>query len=282
MKIELSQTAVRGEEWKRENRKPRIYPPPNDGREWILADEAAVLYEVPTKTLVDRMRRLNFTRTCRPGVKVWLVKKEVIGLFGVSQRPDAMAQTTPPQKLATHDRYEPRRRRVVQARFRTTAQAAAFMSVNRTTVYGWGKKGHQSGFLTCKQGSGGQNWYSPTSLRNLKEDEQFLKRRAAWGKAKATMRTGAVGRETLKTKHKQRVYKKVPKGWLTMMEVAERLDVSTSAVANLRRRGHLTGEHFTGEWDAKHRPWFFHEAVVEEYRTREHYKSHANAGNGQC
>jgi len=43
MKLSLVGADFGAEEWKRENRERNVYPAPNDGREWILLDDAAAM-----------------------------------------------------------------------------------------------------------------------------------------------------------------------------------------------------------------------------------------------
>ena len=56
MKLTFNAAAPQGEEWQRKNRKPHIYPPPNDGREWILVDEAAALFGIKTHSMMQKSR----------------------------------------------------------------------------------------------------------------------------------------------------------------------------------------------------------------------------------
>jgi len=86
-----------------------------------------------------------------------------------------------------------------------------------------------------------------------------------------------VAREVYRAKHRARVYKDIPLGWITIWEMAERLDISYSCAHCLRRRGRILCEQFTGHWE-KRRPWFVHEDSVEEYRATEHYQKTQKQG----
>ena len=274
MKLELSQTKVRGEEWKRKNRAWRVFPPPDDGREWILVDEAAALFGIKPTSMSIKMQKLNFTRTCHKGVKPWLLKKEIMDYLAFLKDRERWYKRRRPKNwrpeigsfAGESDEY-------LQRIFLTTAQAAAFMGVSKSAVLSWVKKGKIPVFVNRKQGKGGRNWYSPTSLRNLKEDEERLKYQAVYEKAKATMRAGVVEREVYKQRHKPRVYKKpIPAGWLTVREAADLLDIGLTVVRDLIKRGHIEADHLTGKWDAKCRPWFILRSSLEAYIQTEHYQ----------
>ena len=127
-------------------------------------------------------------------------------------------------------------------------------------------------YVTNGTGKGRKHWYSPTNLQNLQEDEERLRLRAIWEKGKATMQEGVASMEVYKRQHKARVFKNIPPGWITIREMAERLNISFGCAYNLRRRGRILCEQFTGAWDDKRRPWFVHEDSVEEYRVSEHYQ----------
>ena len=66
----------------------------------------------------------------------------------------------------------------MQRVFWTAKQAAAFMGVSVACITLWAKSGKTPVFYNRKIGKGVTNWYSPTSLRNYKEDEERRKRRA--------------------------------------------------------------------------------------------------------
>ena len=170
------------------------------------------------------------------------------------------------------DRNPPEEEDCFKRVFWTTAQAAEFMGVSKQTITRWGRKGIIPIFVTRKQGKGGRNYYSPTSLRNLKEDEEFLKKRAIYEKGKATMQQGIIEREVYRTQHTPRTYPSVPKQWLTMREVAERLGISISAVSRLRKMERFNAEQLVGKWDQKQRPWFIHEDSVKELENDEYYQ----------
>ena len=72
MKLMLNDATPRGEAWRRKNRQPNTYPPPNDGREWILLEDAAKLFGIQPRSMMDKARKLDFTRTFRNSVKTWL------------------------------------------------------------------------------------------------------------------------------------------------------------------------------------------------------------------
>ena len=274
MKLELSQTAVRGEEWKRENRQPRTYPPPNDGREWMLMDEAAALFGIKLKSMWQKAGRIGFTRTARRGVKGWLLKKEVIDYLAFTKDRDGWYKRRRPKCWKPMiGSCEGDSDEEMQRVFWTARQAAAFMGVSTRTISQWAKSGKIPVFYNRKMSNGRRHWYSPTSLRNYKEDEERLKRQAIYEKAKATLRTGTVGREVYKQKHKPQVYRKpIPPGWLTVREAAELLGVSLSAIHTLRKRGGIVSEQFTGKWDTKHRPWFISRTSLEAHIQTEHYQ----------
>jgi hypothetical protein len=167
--------------------------------------------------------------------------------------------------------------------FWTAAQAALYMDVTAGTIGRWGRKGKIPVFITRKKGTGGRYWYSPSSLRYMKEDEQHLKERAKWKKGNATKRANIVYRQVYKLRHKPSPHRKpIPPGWLTTLQAAERLDISLTSVHGLRRRGRLRGkQYYKGEltnlygWEpmikTRGRHWFFHEDDVEALKNDEHY-----------
>ncbi len=274
MKLELSQTAVRGEEWKRENRQRNVYPPPDDGREWILVDEAAKLYGIPPSTMRGKAAKIGFTRTCRKGVKAWLLKKEVMDYLAFLKDRDRWYKRRRPKHWKPMIGSCEGETDAELSRFLWTAkQAAAFMGVDAQTISLWARSGKIPVFYNRKMGRGGKHWYSPTSLRNYKEDEERLKRRAIYEKALVTLRTGVVGREVYKQRHQPQVYSKpIPAGWLTVREAADLLGISRCRVRALCKHGEIVSDHFTGEWDTKCRHWFILRTSLEAYIQTEFYQ----------
>lgn len=128
-------------------------------------------------------------------------------------------------------------------------------------------------FTTRKRGRGGKYWYSPTALRALKASEEWQRGRAIWEKTKETMRQGIVAREAYIARHPPYIYQGIPPGWITMREVAERLNISRGAAYRLRKMNRFMSEQFVGAWDAKNRPWFCHEESVERFKNSEEYQT---------
>ena len=274
MKLMLNEAAPRGEAWKRKSRQPNTYPPPDDGREWILLEDAAKLFGIQPRSMMDKARKLDFTRTFRKSVKTWLLKSEIVSYLDfLKRRARWWKKYDPPHWRVEAGSFEGLTDAEMQRFMWTSEQAAAFMGVGTTTINRWARSGKIPVFYHRKMGKGGRHWYSPTSLRNYKEDEDRLKRKAISEKANVTLRTGVVGREVYKQRHKARVYKKpIPAGWLTIREAAELLHISLVAMHNLRKRGAIEAEHFTGKWDAKVRPWFILRSSLETYVESEHYQ----------
>ena len=278
MKLTAGEINWKHEEMKRENRKPNVYPPPNDGREWILAEDAAVLYGVTHRTMVLKAKKLHMTHTCRHGVKAWLVKKEVMDyLKFLKQRENWRKRRRPKNWIPEVGDLTGMEEERIKQVFWTSRQAAEFLNISIHRVEELARCGKLPVYVTKGVGKGRQQWFSPTNLRNHQEDEERLRWRAVREKGLQTMQQGVVGREVYKMQHRARVYTNIPQGWITVREVADRLQVSIGTVHRLRQRDRLQGEHFTGRWD-KRRPWFFHEDSVEEYWASEHYQKTQRKG----
>ncbi len=272
MKLSLVGADFGAEEWKRENRERNVYPAPNDGREWILLDDAAAMAGVQPKALAKRARKQDWTRTCRHGAKVWLLKKDVdFSLKFIRRREDWRKRRRPKHWIPEIGDLTGMEEEQIKRTFLTTAQAAAYMGVSERTIRRWVTMGRIPVYLTRKKGTGGRNWYSLTNLQNYKEDEERNKWLAVREKGKETMRQGISSLEHYQMKYRRRVYSGVPAGWIPVRETAERLGVSMRTVLRLRQRARLHGEQWVGKWD-KMRPWFFHEDLVEEYRVSDHYQ----------
>ena len=117
-------------------------------------------------------------------------------------------------------------------------------------------------------------------MHHVKEDMTHQEGTARWEKAKATMQAGIVSREVYKQHHKPQFYCNVPEGWITVLEVAERLGVAQGTVRRLRQRGRLFGRQWikgrsedTQDWLQKeltfNHHWFFREEDIEEYKQSE-------------
>ena len=280
MKLTFNAAAPQGEEWQRKNRQARIYLPPDDGREWILVDDAAKLYGIKPHCMMVKANKLDFTRTFRKGIKTWLLKSDVMRHLDFLQLRERWYKNHRPkcwrQEVGS---CEGESDEFMQRVFCTSAQAAAFMGVSPRTVWSWAKKGKIPVFVNRKMGKGGKCWFSWTSLRNYKEDEERLKYRARWEKNLATRQAGIVHREVYNQRHRPQVYKKpIPDGWMTVREAAELLNVSRSVIHRMVKQGAITVEHFTGEWDAKRRPWFILRTSLEGYIETEFYQRKHKVG----
>jgi len=278
MKLIAGHVDRQHEAMKRGNREAYIYPPPDDGREWMLLDDAAVLFGVTPSTLSDRTRKENWTRTSHHGVKVWLLKEEVTEMLRFLKRREQWYKRRRPKNWIPEvgdltGMEEEQIRRV----FLTSCQAAAYLGISVHRVEELARSGKLPVYVTKGMGRGRRYWFSMTNLRNHKEDEERLKRRAAWEKGKATLRQGIAASEVYRSQHRAKVYKGVPHGWITIREMAERLNISYGCAYRLRRRGRILSEQFTGNWE-KRRPWFVHEDSVEEYRATEHYQKTQRQG----
>lgn len=262
-----------GDEWKRENRERNVYPAPNDGREWMLVDEAAALYGMTPHSLMQKARELHWRRTQLHNVKSWLLKEDVMHYWNfLKDRKRWYKRRLPKSWIPQVDNLtgmEPER---IKRVFWTSSQAAEYLGVSVHRISELARKGKLPVYVTNGMGKGRKCWFSPTNLQTLKEDEERLRLRAIWEKGKATMEQGIVAREVYNRHHQARTYKNVPPGWITIHEMADRLNINHSCAYQLRRRGRILCEQFTGEWDAKRRPWFVHEDSVEEYRATEHYQ----------
>ncbi len=262
----------RGEEWKRKNRERNVYPPPNDGQEWILAEEAAPLFGITAAAMVNKARKLNWRRTICLGIKTWLLKKDIMHYLDFLKDRERWYKRRRPKHwipevgLLTGEDEEH-----IKRVFWATKQASEFLGICESRLRELARQGKIPVYITRKMGRGGKYWFSPTNLRNHRDDEERIRRREIWEKGKATMRQGIAARETYTRQHRARAYKNIPPGWITMREMAERLNISMSCAYRLRRRGRILCEQFTGEWD-KRRPWFVHEDSIEEYRATEHYQ----------
>ena len=250
-----------------------ICEPPDDGREWMLADDAAALLGVKRDRAVVLAKRFNWTRYQPPHQQTWILKSDVVSWYKFLKDRELWYKRRCPKNWkpeiamnATEDEE------LFKRIYWSTAQAAAFMGVTTSTIYKWTKKGKIPVFLTRKMGEGGKNWYSPTSLRNLKESEEWQQGCAAWERAKATMRQGIVEREVYTARHKPCIYQGIPPGWITLREVAERLHIGRSAAYRLRKMNRFMSEQFVGEWDTKKRPWFCDEDGVERLKNSEEYQ----------
>ncbi len=274
MRLIVKSVDWKSEEMKRKNRPARVFPPPDDGREWILVDEAAKLYGITPHSMMVKANKLDLTRTFHKGVKTWLLKSEVLSFLEFLQWRERWYKKHRPkcwrQEVGS---YEGESDAYMQRIFCTSAQAAAFMGVSPHTVWSWAKKGKIPVFVNRKLSRGGKCWFSWTSLRNYKEDEDRLKYGARWEKNLATRRAGIVHREVYKQKHRPQVFKKpIPHGWITVREAAELLNVSRSVIHRMVKQGAVTVQHFTGEWDAKRRPWFLLRSSLEGYVASEFYQ----------
>jgi len=267
-----------GEEGKRENRQRNVYPPPNDGREWMLVDDAAKLYGITTGTLLFHARRLEWQRVTCPGVKSWLLKEDVMHWWDFLQKREKWYKRRRPKnwepEVGSIATMEPERIKDV---FLTSQQAAEYLGISSHRVLELGRCGRLPVYVTNGLGRGRRYWFSQTNLRNLKEDEEYQRWRTVWEKSKATMRQGIVRREAYAAQHRAKVYRNIPSGWITLREMAERLGISPSTAYKLRQRGRILSQQFTGHWD-KRRPWFVHEDSVEEYRATEHYQKTQRQG----
>lgn len=135
--------------------------------------------------------------------------------------------------------------------------------------------------MTHQPRRGRQKWFSPSSLRHLKESEQRVKELERLKKAHETTRAGIVTRQVHKLRCQPCVYRKpIPPGWLTTQQVAERLDISVANVHRLRRHGRLRGKQYykgrleeLGDWEeARNHHWFFHFSEVEALEENEDYQ----------
>ncbi len=267
-----------GEKWKRENRQRNVYPPPSDGREWMLVDDAAKLYGISTHSLLQKARKLQWQRTSGHNIKTWLLKEDVMHYWNFLQKRERWYKRRLPKcwepQVGDIAGMEPER---IPRIFWTSKQAAEYLGVSVHRISELARKGKLPVYVPNGTGRGRQHWYSPTNLRNLKDDEERQRGRAIWEKGKETMRQGGVAREVYRAKHRARVYKDIPPGWITIWEMAEQLNISYSCAHCLRRRGRILCEQFTGHWE-KRRPWFVHEDSVEEYRATEHYQKTQKQG----
>jgi len=162
------------EAMKRENRKPRVFPPPDDGREWILIDDAAETAGVLPQSLLKRAKRENWTRTYHHHVKTWLLKKDFDHYLRFIKDRERWYNQRRPKNWQPDVGMNPREEEALFKRiFLTTAQAAAYMGIGETTILKWVRQGKIPVFLTRKKGRGGRNWYSLINLRNLKESEAW-------------------------------------------------------------------------------------------------------------
>jgi len=253
--------------------KPRICEPPNDGREWILADDAAALFCVTRNLVLMLAKRFDWTRYQQPQKQTWILKKEVVSWHNFLKDRERWYKRRRPKTWQPMISIEPKDAEPDFPRYWwTTAQAADFMGVSKNTICVWVKKGKIPVFTTRKMGQGRRYWYSPTSLRNLKESEEWQKGRAIWEKIKAAMRQGIVAREAYTARHPPYIYQDIPPGWITMREVAERLDISIANAHHLRKKKRFLSEQFVGEWDKKCRPWFCDEDGVERLKNDEEYQ----------
>jgi len=258
---------------------PQISPPPDDGREWITADDAATMFGILRKTLLYHAVKLEWTCYRQPCMQTWILKKDVVSWHNFLKDRERWykrrrPKTWQPEIAMNHREDEELFKRI----YWSAAQAAAFMGVSRQTINNWSRQGKIPVFLTRKMGEGGKNWYSQTNLRNLKESEEWQRGHAIWAKAKATIQQGTCTREVYTARHQPRIYRNIPPGWITLREVAERLDISISAARRLRKMKRFMSEQFVGEWDNKWRPWFCDEDGVEAYKNNEEYQQARQRG----
>jgi hypothetical protein len=256
---------------------------PNDGREWCTLQAVADRIGIKPCSVLVRIKTLGWTTYRKRPYGRWILKQDVdsdIRFEELRRRwyKNHRPKTWHEEVCTTVD--EATARRV----FWTSAQAGLFMGVTARTISQWGLKGKIPVFVTGKHGRGRRVWYSPSSLRHLKEDEAYLKGKERYQKTLDTIRAGIVGRQVYKLTRKPCVYRKpIPPGWLTTRQVAERLDLSCSAVHTLRRKGRLFAKQYikgkledtrnwmVPEW-TRNRHWFFPENEVEEYRNNEDKK----------
>jgi len=259
--------------------KPYICEPPDDGREWILADDAAALLGVTRFHTLRLARRFDWICYKQPVKQTWILKKEVVSWHNfLKDRQRWYKRRRPKNWKPEVAMCSPEDEVLFRRIYWSTAQAAEFMGVTIHTIYKWTKQGRVPVFTTRKMGQGRRYWYSPTSLRNLKESEEWQKGQAICEKTKATMRQGIVIREVYTARHKPYIYQGIPPGWITIREVAERLDISLPAARRLRKMNRFMSEQFVGEWDKKQRPWFCDEDGVELLKNDEEYQKLRRSG----
>jgi hypothetical protein len=256
--------------------------PPPAGREWRSIIAVAAKLDIKPKSVWTHINRYGWTVYRQNRRRTWVLKEDV----------DRHIEFTELRKR-WHKRHKPKTWReevctdvdeeMCRRIFWTAEQAALYMGVGKRTVQFWGQQGKIPVFVTRRRGTGGRNWYSPSSLRTLREDLEHLQRRAAMKKGRETMRAGIVNRQVYKLKHKPCVYRTpIPRGWLSVGQVAERLDISRPRVHKLRQSGRLRGkQYYKGElvdltgWEGMiptgPRHWFFREEDVEEFKNSEHY-----------
>ncbi|MCC5648064.1 helix-turn-helix domain-containing protein, partial [Nostoc sp. CHAB 5824] len=138
MKLIAAEIDWTHEAMKRENRKRNVYPPPDDGREWILLDDAAEMAGVQPKALAKRARKQDWTHTCRHGTKVWLLKKDVdFYLDFIRKRENWRKRRRPKHWIPEIGDISGMTDEAVKDVFLTTQQAAAYMGVSARTVRRW-------------------------------------------------------------------------------------------------------------------------------------------------
>lgn len=246
--------------------------PPCDGREWKSIVDAQTKLGVNRSTVWYHIHRQGWTIYRQNRARTWVLKEDV-------ERSLAYWK----MRKRWLERHQPKtwREEVCRdfdgemcARIFWTAEQAA-------TIYSWGKRGKVPVFIAAGEGKRARKWFSPSSLRHMKDNVEHLKWRAAHEKAKETMRAGVVERQVYKLQHKPFAYRKpIPRGWLTVREVADRMQISQARVRKLQLSGRLRGKQWykgnleeLGNWEkAPHRRWFFHEGAVDELMSMEDYQ----------
>lgn len=262
--------------------------PPDDGRQWISIDDVAEKLSVEGSVARYHAKRQSWTTFRKHPYRTWILKRDFDQYLWFLRSKERWYKRRKPEswRPEVFEVDEETAKRI----FCTVGQAALFMQVCTNTIHRWARQGKIPIFVTEKTGRGRRQWYSPCSLRMLRENVEHLKWRAVWKKAKETMRAGIVGRQADKIRRKPCVYRNpIPPGWLSTREVAERLDISTSSVRHLRKmrrffaRQYIKGKlQDTEYWMTpeliRNRHWFFDEETIEAFKNSEEYQTMRQRG----
>lgn len=262
--------------------------PPCDGREWKSIVDVAAKMGIKRQSVYEHARRWGWTLYRQNHNRTWILKSDVDSyLEFINTRKRAYKRRDPEHWKPEIGIIEDEE--LLKRVFWTAQQAALYMGVSVNTIYLWVKKGKIPVFFCHTTGRSRRKWFSPSSLRHLKEDEQYLKGKATWEKARDTMRAGVVARQVYKLRYKPQYYRKQFPGWITTREAADRLDIGIRTVLDLQRKGRILGRQMikgrledTRGWMQKelcyNHSWFFHEQDIEDYRNSEDYQTRRQRG----
>ncbi len=211
--------------------------PPEDGREWVTAEQAAKMTGLTRIYCVRLALESQYTtfqrgKTCTR----WFVKSEIARWAELRQLyRDWIARHPSGGKPRWTEGIE---KELAARLFIRAGAAAEILGVSLVTVYGLVHRG----VLPCYQPRPGQKgsplWFSRRAVEQARDDPARQKAQEAYRKRRDWVDRA----DEVRYSSGRRVRAKIPAAWLTTREAATRLGVSPARLNMMRITGRIRGE----------------------------------------